>query len=447
MRNRFKEYFENTAIISEDITYSYLELDSEVSSVLNKIKEQNISSGETVFLLSDYSFNAIAWLLALYENKNIVVPITSLIEKEIFERINSVAVDFIINLRLDTFRSFDEIKDRHKLIKKLNTENKSGLIIFSSGSTGKAKAMVHDMDNLVSVYLNKRIRKMTFMVFLMFDHIGGINTLFNCLATGATVVIPSKREPEEVIRLIDNYKVQILPTSPTFLNLMLMSGSLDKYDTSSLRMITYGTEVMQDTLLKRLKESFSRVKFLQTFGTSETGIIKSSSKSSNSTFIKLDDPDQEYKIVKGELWLRSKTQVLGYMNHSMESFTEDGWFMTGDLVEQEGEYIKIKGRLKEVINVGGEKVLPAEVENILLSHPFIKDCTVHGETSPITGQTVIASVSVNVELDKKLIKKKLKSFCKDNMEAYKVPTKFKFVDATEYSNRFKKVRDKNDEIS
>ena len=135
------------------------------------------------------------------------------------------------------------------------------------------------------------------------------------------------------------------------------------------------------------------------------------------------------------------------MNHSMESFTEDGWFMTGDLVEQEGEYIKIKGRLKEVINVGGEKVLPAEVENILLSHPFIKDCTVHGETSPITGQTVIASVSVNVELDKKLIKKKLKSFCKDNMEAYKIPTKFKFVDATEYSNRFKKVRDKNDEIS
>ena len=71
----------------------------------------------------------------------------------------------------------------------------------------------------------------------------------------------------------------------------------------------------------------------------------------------------------------------------------------------------------------------------------------HGETSPITGQTVIAIVSVNVELDKKLIKKKLKSFRKDNMEAYKVPTKFKFVDSTEYSNRFKKVRDKNDEIS
>lgn len=440
MKNRFNEYKSNVAIVSEKKSYSYEDLDLEISSVLNQINKENIASGETIFLLSDYSFKAIAWLLALHENKNIVVPITSVVEKEISERINEVTVDCVVNLRLNTISKIKQNKGRHDIIKKLNSENKSGLIIFSSGSTGKPKAMVHDMDNLVSVYLNKRIRKITFMVFLMFDHIGGINTLFNCLSTGATVVIPSRRDPEEVISLIDKYKVQILPTSPTFLNLMLMSGVLNKYDTSSLRMITYGTEVMPVSLLDRLKKSFNRVKFLQTFGTSETGIIKSSSKSSSSTFIKLDDPDQEYKIVNGELWLRSKTQVLGYMNHSMESFTEDGWFMTGDLVEQDGEYIKIKGRLKEVINVGGEKVLPAEIESVLLSHADVKDCTVHGELNPITGQTVIANVTIKEGLDKKIIRKQLKSFCRDKMEAYKVPTKFKFVDANEYTNRFKKVR-------
>jgi len=440
MKNRFNEYKSNVAIVSEKKSYSYEDLDLEISSVLNQINKENIASGETIFLLSDYSFKAIAWLLALHENKNIVVPITSVVEKEISERINEVTVDCVVNLRLNTISKIKQNKGRHDIIKKLNSENKSGLIIFSSGSTGKPKAMVHDMDNLVSVYLNKRIRKITFMVFLMFDHIGGINTLFNCLSTGATVVIPSRRDPEEVISLIDKYKVQILPTSPTFLNLMLMSGVLNKYDTSSLRMITYGTEVMPVSLLDRLKKSFNRVKFLQTFGTSETGIIKSSSKSSSSTFIKLDDPDQEYKIVNGELWLRSKTQVLGYMNHSMESFTEDGWFMTGDLVEQDGEYIKIKGRLKEVINVGGEKVLPAEIESVLLSHADVKDCTVHGELNPITGQTVIANVTIKEGLDKKIIRKQLKSFCRDNLEAYKVPTKFKFVEANEYTNRFKKVR-------
>ena len=440
MRKRFKEYLTNIVIVSDNKSYSYLDLDNEVVKISKLINENNIVSGQTVFLLGDYSFESIAWLLTLYSNKNIIVPVTSEIEKEISERINKISVDFIVNLRLSTISKLDENKERHKIIKNLNLNKKSGLIIFSSGSTGKPKAMVHDMDNLVSVYLSKRIRKMTFMIFLMFDHIGGINTLFNCLCTGATMVIPKKRDPDEVISLIDKYKVQILPTSPTFLNLMLMSGSIEKYDTSSLRMITYGTEVMQESLLNRLKVKFNRVKFLQTFGTSETGIMKSSSKSSSSTFIKLDDPNQDYKIVNEELWIKSKTQVLGYMNHSMESFTEDGWFMTGDLVEQNGDYIKIKGRLKEVINVGGEKVLPAEVESVILSYDDVKDCTVHGEINLITGQTVVANIIVNDDLDKKIVRKKLKNFCKKNLEAYKVPTKFKFVKANDYSNRFKKVR-------
>lgn len=440
MRNKFNEYSQNIAVVSEKTSYTYDELDLEISTVLSRIKIEGITSGETIFLLSDYSFTAIAWLLALYENNNIVVPITTVVEKEILERLNEVTVDVVVNLRVNNISRINNNKERHDIIKKLNSENKSGLIIFSSGSTGKPKAMVHDMDNLVSTYLNKRVRNMTFLLFLMFDHIGGINTLLNCLATGATVVIPEKRNPEEVISLIDEFKVQILPTSPTFLNLMLLSGVIDNYDISSLRMITYGTEFMPDSLLKRLKITFNRVRFLQTFGTSETGIIKSSSKSSSSTFIKLDDPDQEYKIVMGELWLRSKTQILGYMNHSMESFTKDGWFKTGDLVEQEGDYIRIKGRLKEVINVGGEKVLPGEVESLLMSHPYVKDCTVHGQISQITGQTVIAHVVVKEGIEKKIMRKELKSFCKENMEAYKVPSKFIFELNAEYTDRFKKVR-------
>ena len=98
------------------------------------------------------------------------------------------------------------------------------------------------------------------------------------------------------------------------------------------------------------------------------------------------------------------------------------------------------GLLKEVINIGGEKVLPAEVESIILSYPDVKDCTVHGETNLITGQTVVANIIVENCLDKKTFRKKLKIFCKKNLEAYKVPTKFKFVETNDYSNRFKKVR-------
>ncbi len=83
--------------------------------------------------------------------------------------------------------------------------------------------------------------------------------------------------------------------------------------------------------------------------------------------IKIDDLNLDYKIIEGELWLKSKTQILGYLNASMENFNSDGWFCTGDsvLLCDDG-FMKIIGRTQEVINVGGEKVLPAEVESVLL---------------------------------------------------------------------------------
>ncbi len=205
---------------------------------------------------------------------------------------------------------------------------------------------------------------------------------------GACLIIPKNKDAKTICELIEKYKIMVLPSSPTFLNLILISEEYKNYDLSSLRMITYGTETMPQSLLLRLKEIFPKVKFLQTFGTSETGISTTSSKSSNSLFMKLEDINCEYKIVENELWLRSKTQVLGYLNASMDSFTSDGWFKTGDLVEvRMVEYIKIIGRAKEVINVGGQKVLPAEVESMILEMEEINDCMVYGEQNAITGQT------------------------------------------------------------
>ena len=89
---------------------------------------------------------------------------------------------------------------------------------------------------------------------------------------------------------------------------------------------------------------------------------------------------------------------MGYINHSNESFTSDGWFKTGDLVEEGSEgYIKVVGRTKEVINVGGEKVMPAEVESIILELPWVKDCVVKGQQNAITGQMVIAEICIIID--------------------------------------------------
>jgi acyl-coenzyme A synthetase/AMP-(fatty) acid ligase len=301
--------------------------------------------------------------------------------------------------------------------------------------------MVHDLDRLLQTFRDKRPKELNILVFLMFDHIGGLNTLFNSLAMGTTMVLPESRDPDHVCSLIERCAINVLPASPTFLNLLLMGGAQTRHDLSSLKMVTYGTEPMPESLLQKLKASFPKVRFLQTFGTSETGIAPTASKSSSSTLLKIEDGPVQYKIVEKELWLRSRTQIIGYLNASMDSFTEDGWFKTGDLVEEAGDgYLRIVGRNKEVINVGGEKVMPSEVESVLLSMPEIVDCLVYGEASSIVGQIVVADVVVRPGVDAASLKKVMRGFCQGKLENYKIPVKVKVVDRTNFTARYKKVR-------
>ena len=440
MVDKFKDNAQ-IAIIYNGKKYSYNELYIKIKEIESFIKDK-IKSGEVVAILADYSFVSIALFFALYENKNIIAPITSTSQKEIDGKVKESFSTKIINLENENL-VITNIKSEasHKIINDLQTSKCAGLILFSSGSTGAPKAMIHNLDTLVDSYGDKKQKQINMLVFLMFDHIGGINTMLNILSMNATMIIPQNRNADDICQLIEEYKIAVLPSSPTFLNLILINRSYEKYDLSSLRMITYGTETMPEGLLGRLKAVFSKVKFLQTFGTSETGIAATSSKSSSSTFMKIDDENLEYKIVDNELWLRSKTQILGYLNRSMESFTNDGWFKTGDLVELDNEgFIKIIGRNKEIINVGGQKVLPSEVESVLLGMDEIEDCLVYGEQNAITGQSVSCDVVLKSGVKADGLKILVRKFCKDKLDNFKIPTRVNVVQKTEFTERFKKSR-------
>ena len=441
---KIKSFDSKVAIYHGEFIYTYRELSEEVERIFQECLLDKIETGEVVSILSDYSYYSIAFLLALYKNKNIIVPVTDTLQEEVEDKLNESFSNYVVQIKDGNYQIVKRTqKDKHEIISKLQNSNISGLILFSSGSTGKPKAMVHNFDDLVSHFDGKREKSLNLLIFLMFDHIGGINTLLNILSMGASMVIPDTRNADEICKLIGRHSIRVLPSSPTFLNLILMNKSYEKYNLSSLRMITYGTEVMPESLLNKLKEIFPKTKLLQTFGTSETGIASIKSKSSNSTYMKIDDPNLEYKIVEGELWLKSSTQVIGYLNYSMESFTRDGWFKTGDLIEETDDgYIKIIGRSKEVINVGGEKVLPAEIESVILCIEEVKDVLVYGELNSITGQTVVCDVVLLAPMPIKEIKKIIRKFCNQKLSAYKVPTKVNIVDKTSYGNRFKKNRRK-----
>ncbi len=233
--------------------------------------------------------------------------------------------------------------------------------------------------------------------------------------------------------------MQLLPVTPTFLNLILISEAYQRYDLSSLEVISYGTEPMPESTLRRIHELLPAVKIQQTYGLSEVGILRSKSRSSDSLWVKIGGEGFNTRVVDGILHIKARSAMLGYLN-APSPFTEDGWLNTGDRVEVDGEYIRFLGREAEVINVGGQKVFPAEVESTILEMPGVADVTVFGQKHPLTGQIVAARVTLKPEATAEGFPVRLKQFCSGRLERYKVPVKVEITSSPQHGGRFKRVR-------
>lgn len=268
----------------------------------------------------------------------------------------------------------------------------------------------------------------------------GKTTLANSLlANIETDIVADDRTPDSVCRAIEAYKGEVLPTSPTFLNLLLLSKAYEHYDLASLKLITYGTEPMQTSTLMRLNSLFPNSTLQQTYGLSEVGILRSKSQSSGSLWMQVGGSEFITKIVNDTLWVKSDSAMLGYLN-APTPFDAEGFLDTGDIVEQDGEWIRILGRKSEIINVGGLKVYPAEVESILLEIDNVEDVVVFQEPHPITGSIVCAKFKLVEEESKRDFKAKTFTFCKDKLASYKIPTKIEITLDNTYNERFKRMR-------
>jgi acyl-CoA synthetase (AMP-forming)/AMP-acid ligase II len=273
----------------------------------------------------------------------------------------------------------------------------------------------------------------------MFDHIAGIDTYFYSLFSGGIAVLPISRSPEYICNLIEQHKIEVLPTSPTFLNILLMSEKYQKYDLKSLKIITFGSEAMPEFLLNQLKIKFKGIKLIQKYGMTEFGSPNSKTNKRDSSWLKLNSDKFKTKIIDDVLYIKTGTTMVGYLN-SPSPFTHDGWFKTGDTVEVSGDYIKILGRKSEIINVGGEKVYPQEIENVLLKIDNICEALVYGEKNAILGSIVCAKIWLKKKEDHKIIVAKIKKYCSKKIERYKIPVKIKISSKKQYNKNYKKIR-------
>jgi acyl-CoA synthetase (AMP-forming)/AMP-acid ligase II len=395
-------------------------------------------SGRVVSIEGEYGAATIAAWIAAADAGNVVVPISAASRVHRDEFLEIAEVEFRI---VPAGAGGDIVptgrQAAHDFYRRVRESGSAGLVLFSSGSTGKHKAAVHALKPLLQKFVAPRHCYRT-LVFLQLDHIGGINTLLYTLANGGSVVVPEARTPLAVCEAIARHRVELLPTSPTFLNLLLLSEEHLRHDLSSLKLVTYGTEPMPEITLRNVYAAFPAVRLLQTYGLSELGILRSQSRESNSLWVRVGGEGYETKIVDGRLWIRAQSAMLGYLN-APNPFDEEGFFDTGDMVETDGEWLRILGRKSELINVGGNKVFPVEVENTLLGLDNVEDVAVHGEPNPFTGQAVVAAVHLRTYEAPDAFKTRMRLFCRERLATYKIPVKVLFLD-TVHSERFKKVR-------
>jgi acyl-CoA synthetase (AMP-forming)/AMP-acid ligase II len=292
--------------------------------------------------------------------------------------------------------------DAHPLLAELRERGNAGIIFFSSGTTGRPKAILHDFSSFLERYAEPRpaIRALN---FLLFDHAGGINTMLHTLFNRGVVIVPSDRTPESIAEDLVVHDVELLPATPTFLRMMLLSGIFETMKFPSLRVVTYGTEKMDQGTLDRLCAALPAVDFRQTYGLSELGVFRVMSKSRDSLWMKIGGKGITPRIVDGVLHIRSENRMLGYLNAD-DPFV-DGWYDTGDVVETDGEFIRIVGRKTEVLNVGGLKILPGEIERVALMHPGVLRAKAYGVPNPLTGQhiEIICEPAPGAELDRRAL--------------------------------------------
>jgi long-chain acyl-CoA synthetase len=405
-----------------------------------RLDETGVGPGDRVVLIADYSPVSVALLLALADRRTVVAPLLPGTLATSPGLLDIIDAEYVVQAAGDA--DLVMVSERPSgsapvLIDQLRARDAAGLVVLTSGSSGSPKAVVHDLGALLRRYETPRPSLRT-VLFLLFDHLGGLNTLFHSLANRSPSVALADRSPDHVCARVAAHGAELLPVTPSFLRMMLLSQAHHRHDLSSLAVISYGAEPMPASTLRALHAAFPGVDLRQTYGMIEIGALRAKSESNESLWVRLGGEGVDLRVVDGVLQVRSPSTMLGYLNADAP-FTSDGFLITGDRVEQRGPYVRFLGRDSDIINVGGEKVYPSEVESALLDVPGVVDAVVRGEPNAILGSIVVADVVAGPGGDHEALEGAVALHCRRHLARYKIPVKVRFVPALT-GDRLKKRR-------
>jgi acyl-CoA synthetase (AMP-forming)/AMP-acid ligase II len=414
-----------------------------VEAARRQCLDSGVAPGAVVVTPGEASFESLPWLFGAAAAGAVVAPLRPERTGEIQAWTNSIEIGWWVrDGRITRVGEGKASASAATLFNQLRARKHPGLILATGGTTGTPKLVLHDLSTLLATVPVRTIRSRRTLPLMRFDHIGGLDMAWRALAGRQVLVAPpAEFTPEAVAATIARHRVEVMPATPSFLNLLLMAEIHRTHDLTSLRIVPYGAEPMPAGLLERLRTTLPQVEFIQRFGTSETGALPVRNVGAG-LMLREDRTGFAWKIVDDELWVQSPARALGYLAGHAGGFEDPGWFRTGDLAEQRPDgTVRVLGRREELINVGGEKVFPGEVENALLTHPLVADCRVSPEPNALLGQVVAAEIVWRgAERDAVTVKRLLHAFVSGLIAPQKLPVVVRLVEAIDSTRNLKKLR-------
>lgn len=473
------ELADHTAVICDDIQYTYSQLYLKVKELGEKLKQLGVMPGKKVALVTSDPINFIISFLAINYSKAIILPIYV---HTGWEKIDAMMQEFSIDFALissDTSSQFSKsniyqveyIFDDLLLCRNLQTNTEDinsdvALILFSSGTTNLPKAIMLTKKNAcsnvegISAYL-KLSETDRILIIKNLNHASSIvGEMLVALYNGCSLFFTRKLPTAtNILNLLAEEKITTFFAVPTILKGIIENKKLNRYALNSLRIINfYGAPMPQQDILK-LTELFPNTNIIYSYGLTEASPrvtyiekkdiltrLSSSGKTIRDVKVKiLDDNGNELEAYQqGEITVQGPNVMLGYYKNDIltNKVICNGILHTRDLgySDEEG-FLYVTGRKDNMIISAGKNIYPEEIEGVLTIFPGIMEALVKGEKTENETYNIIAYVVLSEGIQ--LNMKEVYEHCKSKLENYKIPKEVRVVKELEktVSGKIKRKQD------
>jgi len=324
-------------------------------------------------------------------------------------------------------------------------------MLLTSGTTGGPKVVMHGLASLTAAIdgAKSEERPIVWGTFYDIRRYGGLQIFLRAILGGASLVLSSAKEPtEDHLARLGARTVTHISGTPSQWRRALMSPSARLLQP---RQITLGGEIVDQTILDQLRSFYAGARITHVYASTEAGVgfaVNDGQAGFPESFISRSHDGVELKVQDGMLWIRSPRIADRYVDSDDSAVTDtDGFVDTGDVVERHGTRFHFLGRRGGIINVGGLKVHPEEVEAVINRHPQVRMSLVRARRSPIMGSIVIADVVPTAELGQDgarepiaELERTILQLCREALAMHKVPTAIRFVAALDIAASGKLAR-------